>query len=84
MSKYPNNPTLYLKSILPIVNVNNGSYLILQIDSPKIYFPPMDFMLVDHTLHSKFYDRIAEWLEIFYLERFPKTSKFVLSLYVSR
>ena len=77
------DPTLCLKPILPIVNVTNASYLILQIDSPKIYLPPMDFMLVDHVLHSEFYDRIAEWLENSYLKRFPKTGKFVLSLYVS-
>ena len=30
------DPTLYLKPILPIVNVTNASYLIPQIDSPKI------------------------------------------------
>jgi len=78
------DPTLYLKPILPIVNVTNASYLIPQIDSPKICLPPMDFMLVDHTLHSKFYDRIVEWLENSYLKRFPKTSKSFLSLYVNR
>ena len=78
------DPTLYLKPILPIVNVTNASYLILQIDSPKIYFPPMDFMMVDHTLHSKFYDRIAEWLENSYLKIFLETGKFVLSVYVNK
>ena len=46
-------------------------------------FATYDFMLLDHTFHSKFHDRIAEWLENSYLKRFPKTGKFVLSLYVS-
>ena len=53
------DPTLYLKPILPVVRVINASDLILRIDSHKIFLPHMEFILLDHTLHSKFHDRIA-------------------------
>ena len=78
------DPILYLKPILLDVSVTNANNLICPFDSPKIGLPHMDFIFLDHTLHSKFYDKIAEWLENSYLKRFLETGKHVLSLHVNR
>ena len=64
------DPTLYLKPILLVVSVTNASDLILRIDSHKIFLPHMEFIFLDHTLHSKFHEKIAEWLKNSCLKRF--------------
>ena len=53
-------------------------------NAPKIGLPCMDIIFLDHTLHSKFHEKIAEWLENSYLKRFSETGKHVLSLHVNR
>ena len=66
------DPILYLKPILSNVSVTNAYNLICPFESPKIGLPRMDFIFLDHTLHSKFHDKIAEWLENYYLKRFSE------------
>jgi len=73
-----------LKPILSDVSVTNANNLICPFDSPKIGFPRIDFIFLDHTLHSKFHEKIAEWLENSYLKRFSENGKHVLSLHVNR
>ena len=78
------DPILYLKPILSDVSVTNANNLNCPFGSSKISFPRMDFIFSDHTLHSKFHDKIAEWLENSYLKRFSETGKHVLSLHINR
>ena len=64
------DPILYLKPILSDVSVTNANNLICPFDSPKIGLPRIDFVFLDHTLHSKFHEKIAEWLKNSCLKRF--------------
>ena len=64
--------------------MTNASDLILRIDSHKIFLAYMEFILLDHTLHSKFHDRIAEWLENSYLRKSPLNGKALFLVYTSK
>ena len=57
--------------------MTNANNLICPFHSPKIGLPHIDFIFLDHTLHSK-------WLKNSYFKRFSETGKHVLSLHVNR
>jgi hypothetical protein len=48
-----------------------------------IDLPFMNLIQQGYSLHSKFHDRIVDWLEEYYLKRFPKNGKAIVSLIVS-
>jgi len=56
-------------------SITHMKSLILHSFSTQNYFPSIDLILHTQNLHPKFHDRVADWLERSYFERFPRNGK---------